>query len=85
MRGSTVSENAASSPTLSVAGLSRVTRRPCGCQACALNAPWAWCGHRPTFGRFSGALLVGNFGDSRINACNFRTGQWLGNLRRHPR
>ena len=85
MRGSTVSGNAASSPTLCVGGHSRVTRNPWGCQACALNAPWACCGHRPTFGRFSGALLVGNFGAGRINAWNFRTGQWLGNLRRHPR
>ena len=38
MRGSTVSGNAASSPTLSVATLSRVTHCPHGRQACALSA-----------------------------------------------
>ena len=48
----------------------------------ALNAPWGLVRAPAHFGRFSGALLVGNFGDGRINAYNFRTGQWLGNLRR---
>ena len=48
----------------------------------ALNAPWGLVRAPASFGRFSGALLVGNFGDGRINAYNFKTGQWLGNLRR---
>ena len=48
----------------------------------ALNAPWGLVRAPAHFGRFSGALLVGNFGDGRINAYNFKTGQWLGNLRR---
>ena len=48
----------------------------------ALNAPWGLVRAPAHFGRFSGALLVGNFGDGRINAYNFETGKWLGNLRR---
>jgi uncharacterized protein (TIGR03118 family) len=48
----------------------------------ALNAPWGLVRAPAHFGRFSGALLVGNFGDGHINAYNFKTGQWLGNLRR---
>ena len=34
----------------------------------ALNAPWGMTVAPSTFGRFGGALLVGNFGDGRINA-----------------
>ena len=34
----------------------------------ALNAPWGLAQAPSTFGRFSGDLLVGNFGDGRINA-----------------
>jgi uncharacterized protein (TIGR03118 family) len=48
----------------------------------ALNAPWGLVRAPAGFGRFSGALLVGNFGDGRINAYNFTTGQWLGHLSR---
>jgi uncharacterized protein (TIGR03118 family) len=33
------------------------------------------------FGRFAGALLVGNFGNGRINAYNPTTGEFLGRLR----
>ena len=35
----------------------------------------------PTFGVFGGDILVGNFGDGRINAFNPTTGQFLGQLR----
>jgi uncharacterized protein (TIGR03118 family) len=34
----------------------------------ALNAPWGLAWAPAEFGRFSGNLLVGNFGDGRINA-----------------
>ena len=34
----------------------------------ALNAPWGLAIAPAGFGRFSGNLLVGNFGDGRINA-----------------
>jgi uncharacterized protein (TIGR03118 family) len=34
----------------------------------ALNAPWGLAWAPDDFGRFSGDLLVGNFGDGRINA-----------------
>jgi uncharacterized protein (TIGR03118 family) len=33
-----------------------------------LNAPWGIAMAPPTFGRFGGDLLVGNFGDGQINA-----------------
>jgi uncharacterized protein (TIGR03118 family) len=47
-----------------------------------LNAPWGLVRAPMGFGRFGGALLVGNFGDGRINAYDIHTGQWLGLLRR---
>lgn len=46
----------------------------------ALNAPWAMIRAPRGFGAFSGALLIGNFGDGRINA--YRDGRHLGALRR---
>jgi uncharacterized protein (TIGR03118 family) len=47
-----------------------------------LNAPWGLV-QAPAagFGRFSGDLLVGNFGDGRINAYDSRTGAFRGRLR----
>src|SRR5207302_872312 len=33
-----------------------------------LNAPWGLALASPSFGPFAGDLLVGNFGDGRINA-----------------
>jgi uncharacterized protein (TIGR03118 family) len=47
-----------------------------------LNAPWGLVRAPAGFGRFGGALLVGNFGDGRINAYDSSTGQWLGLLHR---
>jgi uncharacterized protein (TIGR03118 family) len=47
-----------------------------------LNAPWGLALAPAGFGRFSGALLVGNFGDGRINAYDPTTGEFLGRLRR---
>ncbi|GAA3446203.1 TIGR03118 family protein [Planomonospora venezuelensis] len=47
----------------------------------ALNAPWAMTLAPRGFGRMSGALLVGNFGDGRILAYDPRTGRPLGALR----
>ena len=46
-----------------------------------LNAPWGLVQAPAGFGRFSGALLVGNFGDGRINAYDPRTGAFRGRLR----
>ena len=46
-----------------------------------LNAPWGLVLAPAGFGRFSGALLVGNFGDGRINAYDPRTGAFRGRLR----
>src|SRR6266581_3799897 len=46
-----------------------------------LNAPWGLVRAPAGFGRFSGALLVGNFGNGRINAYNPDTGEFLGRLR----
>ncbi|WP_068923013.1 TIGR03118 family protein [Planobispora rosea] len=47
----------------------------------ALNAPWAMTLAPRDFGARSGTLLVGNFGDGRINAYDPRTGRPLGPLR----
>ena len=46
-----------------------------------LNAPWGLVLAPEGFGRFGGALLVGNFGDGRINAYKPRNGKFLGRLR----
>lgn len=45
-----------------------------------LNAPWGMALAPSDFGAFSGALLVGNFGDGRINAFDPVTGTFLGAL-----
>lgn len=42
-----------------------------------LNSPWGLALAPEDFGRFGGCLLVGNFGDGRINAfCQNDGGQW---------
>jgi uncharacterized protein (TIGR03118 family) len=45
-----------------------------------LNAPWGMAIAPSTFGAFAGALLVGNFGDGKINAFDATTGAALGSL-----
>jgi len=45
-----------------------------------LNAPWGLTTVPRGFGPFGGALLVGNFGDGRINAFDRRTVAFLGQL-----
>jgi uncharacterized protein (TIGR03437 family) len=45
-----------------------------------LNAPWGVAIAPATFGKFANALLVGNFGDGKINAFNSTTGAFLGTL-----
>jgi uncharacterized protein (TIGR03118 family) len=45
-----------------------------------LNAPWGMTLAPADFGQFSGALLVGNFGDGRIHAYNPTTGRFLGTV-----
>jgi uncharacterized protein (TIGR03118 family) len=47
----------------------------------ALNAPWGIALAPSSFGRFGGALLVGNFGDGYINAFGPISGRFLGTLR----
>ena len=43
----------------------------------ALNSPWGMAIAPADFGRFKGCLLVGNFGDGRINAyCKDEEGEW---------
>src|SRR4051794_19097214 len=52
-----------------------------------LNAPWGLTIAPPGFGRFSGDLLVGNFGDGRIHAfnpANLRFKGTLVNAQHHP-
>lgn len=46
----------------------------------ALNAPWGLTIAPASFGRFAGALLVGNFGDGKVNAFDPKTGAFLGTL-----
>ena len=45
-----------------------------------LNAPWGMAMAPADFGTFANALLVGNFGDGRINAFDPATGNFLGTL-----
>lgn len=45
-----------------------------------LNAPWGLALAPANFGQFSNDLLVGNFGNGRINVFNPTTGAWLGQL-----
>jgi uncharacterized protein (TIGR03118 family) len=45
-----------------------------------LNAPWGLAIAPKSYGSFKNALLVGNFGDGRINAYNAKTGDFLGTL-----
>ena len=46
-----------------------------------LNSPWGLARAPEGFGRFSGMLLVGNFGDGRINAFDQFSGDFAGQLR----
>jgi uncharacterized protein (TIGR03118 family) len=45
-----------------------------------LNSPWGIVQAPLNFGPLSGDLLIGNFGDGRINAFNLVSGQFLGTL-----
>ncbi|SIT47383.1 conserved exported hypothetical protein [Paraburkholderia ribeironis] len=45
-----------------------------------LNAPWGIAQAPVNFGRFSGNVLIGNFGDGKINAFDPTTGESLGAL-----
>ena len=46
----------------------------------ALNSPWGVAIAPAGWGQFGGALLVGNFGDGRINAFDATNGTFLGTL-----
>jgi uncharacterized protein (TIGR03118 family) len=45
-----------------------------------LDAPWGMTIAPKGFGTLGGALLVGNFGDGKINAYNAKTGDFMGTL-----
>lgn len=47
----------------------------------ALNAPWGVAQAPGNFGRFSGDMLIGNFGDGTINAFDPVSGLSLGNVK----
>lgn len=49
-----------------------------------LNAPWGLAVAPAGFGKFSNRLLVGNFGDGRINAFDVATGKSMGTLQKSP-
>lgn len=46
-----------------------------------LNAPWGMALAPAGFGKFSNRLLIGNFGDGRINAYDLATGKFVGQLK----
>ncbi len=46
----------------------------------ALNSPWGVAIAPANWGAFGGALLVGNFGDGKINAFDLKNGNLLGTL-----
>jgi len=46
-----------------------------------LNSPWGMVIAPSNFGQFANDLLVGNFGDGRINAFDPNSGAFLGTLR----
>ena len=46
----------------------------------ALNAPWGLAPTPPDFGTLSNILLVGNFGDGKINGYDPSSGQWIGTV-----
>jgi uncharacterized protein (TIGR03118 family) len=46
----------------------------------SLNAPWGIAIAPAGFGEFGGDILVGNFGDGKINAFDPANGNWLGVL-----
>ena len=48
------------------------------------NSPWGLAIAPSDFGQFSGDLLVGNFGDGRINAFDPTTGEFIGVLSSRP-
>src|SRR5438094_634896 len=45
-----------------------------------LNSPWGMAVAPSNFGAFSNTLLVGNFGNGRINAFNLSTGAFVGQM-----
>jgi uncharacterized protein (TIGR03118 family) len=45
-----------------------------------LNAPWGVVQAPASFGQFAGDMLIGNFGNGRINAFDFNTGEFLGKV-----
>ncbi|MGZ3237983.1 MAG: TIGR03118 family protein [Burkholderiaceae bacterium] len=47
----------------------------------SLNSPWGMTLAPAGFGKFSNRLLVGNFGDGKINAYDIATGQFIGKLK----
>jgi len=51
-----------------------------GDAASPLNSPWGIAVAPPSFGELSGLLLVGNFGDGKINAFNPTTGAFVKTL-----
>jgi uncharacterized protein (TIGR03118 family) len=51
----------------------------------SLNSPWGMAIAPPTFDSFAGDLLVGNFGDGRINAFRLSDGKFRGQLKMQGR
>lgn len=45
-----------------------------------LNSPWGLAQAPASFGQFASAILIGNFGDGRINAFDANTREFLGTV-----
>ncbi len=60
--------------------LKRLVSNGVGIVQSPLNAPWGMAIAPATFGKFANDILVGNFGDGKINAFDPNTDQWMGAL-----
>src|SRR4029450_884602 len=45
-----------------------------------LDSPWGVVQAPPSFGQYAGDILIGNFGNGRINAFDPNTGEFLGKV-----
>jgi uncharacterized protein (TIGR03118 family) len=61
-------------------GDNRSCRNPSTLVKCKLNSPWGVALAPQSFGKLANALLIGNFGDGRINGFNATTGAFIGTM-----
>jgi uncharacterized protein (TIGR03118 family) len=61
-------------------GDNRSCRNPSTLVKCKLNSPWGVALAPQSFGKLANALLIGNFGDGRINGFDATTGAFIGTM-----